>query len=128
VSPSPPSSRFRELLTSIVTVTLYSAEMANRFADQDTVLGKAAPGGRIVKVLYDRLEDIRGGRSAESAFLLGNVIAREIGHLVLPAGTHSNVGLMVPEMNISVAARRPLLFTWEQSEILRRALALATRR
>jgi hypothetical protein len=42
---------------------------------------------------------------------------------VLPTGTHSPIGLMVPEMNISVATARPLFFTPEQSQIIRSTLA-----
>ena len=115
-------------MKSIVTVSLYSAEMANRSGDEDSVVGRAAAGGRTVKVLYHRLEDIRGGRSAQTAFLLGNVIAHEIGHLLLPRGSHSHVGLMVPEMNISVATSRPLFFTLEQIDLIRSALTPAAPR
>jgi hypothetical protein len=120
-----PRCRDDEFMKSIVTVTLYSAEMANRAGDRESVVGRAAAGGRTVRVLYHRLEDIRGGRSAQTAFLLGNVMAHEIGHLMLPTGTHSHIGLMVPEMNIAVATSRPLFFTLEQSQIIRSAL-LAT--
>ena len=88
-------------------------------------MGKAPPGGRTVKVLYHRLDDLRGGHAAEAAFLLGNVIAHEIGHLVLPLATHSPVGLMVEEMSIPVATTRPLFFTLEQSRMIRSTLAAA---
>jgi hypothetical protein len=120
-----PRVRDDEFMKSIVTVSLYSAEMANRAADPDAVVGKAPAGGRTVTVLYHRLEDVWGGRSTPAAFLLGNVIAHEIGHVVLPTGTHSPIGLMVPEMNISVATARPLFFTPEQSQIIRSTLGAA---
>jgi hypothetical protein len=112
-----------EVMKSIVTISLYSAEMTHRSRDPEPVVGRAATGGRTVRVLYDRLEDIRGGRSSETAFLLGNVIAHEVGHLVLPAGSHSSFGLMAPAMSISLATSRPLFFTGEQSRIIRNALA-----
>jgi hypothetical protein len=120
-----PRLRDDELLKSFVTVTLYSAEMASRFPRRDSAVGRAAAGGRTVTVLYHRLEDVWGGRSGQAAFLLGNVIAHEIGHLVLPSGTHSPIGLMVPEMNISMATSRPLFFTPEQGRIIRSTLASA---
>ena|SRR5215471_6401256 len=112
----------RDFLNSVVTVSLYSDEMANRAADPEAVVGKAAPGGRTAKVMYDRIAGIGRGRSADSSFLLGNVIAHEIGHLVLPGRAHSPVGLMVPQMTISVAISRPLFFTLQQSKIIRSAL------
>ena len=65
-------------LKSIVTGSLYSEEMDDRSDVRDAVVGKAPPGGRTVKVLYHRLEEIRSGRTPEAAFLLGNVIAHEI--------------------------------------------------
>src|SRR5262245_61065734 len=58
----------QELLKSLITVTLYSSEMANRFADPEWVVGKAPPGGRTVKVFYDRLSDIRSGHHGEAGF------------------------------------------------------------
>jgi len=116
-----------EFLKSIVTVSLYSAEMASRSTRQDSAVGRAAAGGRTVTVLYHRLEDVCGGRSAQAAYLLGNVIAHEIGHLVLPRGTHSPIGLMVPEMNISTATSRSLFFTPEQGQIIRSTLTAARR-
>ena len=114
-----------EFLKSIVTVTLYSAEMASRFNREDDAVGRAVSGGRTVTVLYHRLEDVWDGHSDQAAFLLGNVIAHEIGHLVLPRGSHSPTGLMVAEMNISMATSRPLFFTPEQGRIIRSALASA---
>src|SRR5262245_3501009 len=120
-----PRVRDEEFLKSIITVSLYSEEMANRSGEGDSVVGRAAPGGRTVRVLYHRLEEIRGGRSAQTAFLLGNVIAHEIGHLMLPIGAHSHVGLMVPEMNITVATSRLLFFPEEQSQMIRGAVAQA---
>jgi hypothetical protein len=72
-----PRLRDDQFMKAIVTVTLYSAEMTNRAGDRESVVGGAAAGGRTVRVLCHRLEDIRGGRSAQTAFLLGNVIAHE---------------------------------------------------
>jgi hypothetical protein len=117
-----PRLRGDEFLKSIVTVSLYSAEMASRSTRRDSAVGRATAGGRTVTVLYHRLEDVWDGRSARAAFLLGNVIAHEIGHLVLPAGTHSPIGLMMPEMNLSKATSRPLFFTPEQGRIIRSTL------
>ena len=50
-------------LKSIVTVSLYSEEMDDRSDVRDAVVGKAPPGGRTVKVLYHRLEEIWSGRT-----------------------------------------------------------------
>jgi hypothetical protein len=112
-------------LKSIVTVSLYSEEMDDRSDVRDAVVGKAPPGGRTVKVLYHRLEEIWSGRTPEAAFLLGNVIAHEIGHLLLPGGAHARYGLMAPEMSIPIATSRPLFFTPAERKLLRSALTSA---
>jgi len=112
-------------LKSLVTVSLYSEEMGNQSDGRDAVVGKAPRGGRTVKVLYHRLEEIWSGRIPEAAFLLGNVIAHEIGHLVLPGGAHARVGLMAPEMSIPIATSRPLFFTPAERKLLRSALTSA---
>jgi hypothetical protein len=44
---------------------------------------------------------------------------------MLPRGAHSPIGLMVPEMNISMATSRSLFFTPEQGRIIRSTLASA---
>ena len=97
------------LLKSIVTVSLYSEEMDDCSDVRDAVVGKAPPGGRTVKVLYDRLEEIWSGCTPEAAFLCGNVIAHEIGHLLLPGGAHARDGLMAPEISIPIATSRSLV-------------------
>ena len=111
-----------DFLKAIVTVSLYSDEMADRATSQDDVVGKAPPGGRTAKILYQRLARLWTGRTAEASFLLANVIAHEIGHLVLPAGGHARWGLMAAEMSLPLATRRPLFFTPAQSRSIRNAL------
>jgi hypothetical protein len=110
-------------LKSIVTVSLISEAMDNGSDERESVVGKAPPGGRTVKVLYHRLEEIWSGRTPEAAFLLGNVIAHEIGHLVLPGGAHARFGLMAPEMTLSIATSRLLFFTPAERKLLREALS-----
>jgi hypothetical protein len=112
-------------LKTIVTVSLSSEDMENRSDVRESVVGKAPPGGRTVKILYHRLEEIWSGRTSEAAFLLGNVIAHEIGHLVLPGGAHARFGLMAPEMTLSIATSRPLFFTPAERKLLRSALTSA---
>ncbi len=62
--------------------------------------------------------------------LLGNVIAHEIGHLLLQSTAHSQAGLMRAEFSrsdLKKAAQRQLRFNNEQVESIRRSL-LARRR
>ena len=62
--------------------------------------------------------------------LLGNVMAHEIGHLLLQSTVHSQAGLMRAEFSrsdLKKAAQRQLRFNNEQVESIRRSL-LARRR
>ena len=58
------------------------------------VLGKAYGPARLARVFFDRVADKATQTSAKVSLLLGSVIAHEVGHLLLPAFSHSPDGLM----------------------------------
>jgi hypothetical protein len=93
--------------------------------------GNERQPGHLAYVFYDRVrnlsvryEDHRGG-------VLGHVIAHEIGHLLLPRGTHSETGLMRADWSrddLEHVVHGTLLFTPWEAALIRKRLAQATSR
>src|SRR6476661_333098 len=89
-------------------------------------LGVAVRGandsGRVAYVFYDRVEPLTEKHQISAACLLGVAIAHEIGHLLLPYGSHSPGGLMRGEWDnrqFLLARDRLLGFTAQQAELIR---------
>jgi hypothetical protein len=57
-------------------------------------LGFADPGVSRAHVIYDRVEALSARSQLSPASLLGDVIAHELGHLMLPSPRHSRRGIM----------------------------------
>jgi hypothetical protein len=78
--------------------------------------------GRVAYVFYDRVQPLAQGHEMSDASLLAVVIAHEIGHLLLPYGSHSPSGLMRGEWDdrqFSLAKGGQLRFTAQQAELIR---------
>jgi len=86
-------------ITPSFTVVLVNAEgqgkEVSRFAD---ALGLAHPSVRRAYVFYDRVAALSVGTPRTIPSLLGDIIAHEIGHLMLPPPGHSAGGIMRPEL------------------------------
>jgi hypothetical protein len=84
-----------ELLINIVTPA-----MSRRMGVAEPTLGLAAvthlSGGKIAYLLFDHIRHVALSSGGEAADILGLVIAHEMGHLLLPFGSHSQNGLMRP--------------------------------
>jgi hypothetical protein len=83
---------------SHLTIFVITAKMAARVQAPKNVVGYAAVTrgemGRVAFVIDDRIQDVAVRSSTERACLLGVVIAHEIGHLLMPFGSHAPSGLM----------------------------------
>ena len=82
-------------------------------------------GGGLVYVFYDRIEHVSGRNQLDGSAMLGAAIAHELGHLLLPSGSHSTQGLMRAGWNRSdiLTADGPgLRFTAEQGARIRAKL------
>jgi hypothetical protein len=81
-----------------LTIIILTKEMAARGQIADGALGMAAVAdegmGRIAYAIYDRVRDTAVRAGLGEADLLGFVMAHEIGHLLLPRGSHVESGLM----------------------------------
>jgi hypothetical protein len=89
----------RERVTAPFTIVLANAEKnpvgASLFVD---ALGVAYPSVHRAQVLYDRVADLNVGTLRTIPSLLGDVIAHELGHLLLPPPGHSPTGIMRAEL------------------------------
>jgi hypothetical protein len=113
-----------------LTLIILSPEMVTRFAPPSTALG-ATPTtlnepGHIAYVFYSRLPS---SSVTDDNQILSLVIAHEIGHLLLPFGSHSNTGIMRGQWLARELRRvglHALRFTPFQAQaIRRRASAMA---
>src|SRR6478735_6337644 len=57
-------------------------------------LGFADPSVSRAHIVYGRVEELTARSKRTAASLLGDVIAHELGHLLLPGGRHSADGIM----------------------------------
>jgi hypothetical protein len=86
----------RPAFTVVVAVAQGQGD-ASRFVE---ALGVAHPSVRRAYVFYDRVADLNIGASRSVPSLLGDVIAHELGHLMLRPPSHSAGGIMRPELEM----------------------------
>jgi hypothetical protein len=99
-------------------VNLLSLDMVESpYTSKDTV-GFATPGSLAANAIYDRIRIVARKQHLPCAVLLGYVIAHELGHLLLPANSHSASGLMMPNLNVELAAAKKLRFTNDQAALM----------
>jgi hypothetical protein len=102
-----------------------NAKMESRGLD---VMGQGAPFIGRAYIYYDRVLKLNPTPPRDVITTLGDVIAHELGHLMLPPG-HSHVGIMRPSINMT--SRRLETFTTHEAaqirERLNRQIALETK-
>jgi len=96
---------------------------------RDEIFGAAFLGedgfGRQTDVFYDRLSDLNRNWNISLPELLGNVMAHEIGHLLLGFDAHAPTGLMRSTWSpaeLWQAEKGALFFSADQSKLIRRRL------
>ena len=88
-------------------------------------MGFAFNGGTLAYAFYRRVEDFSRLRSIPPANILGNALAHELGHLLLPSRPHAASGLMRSnwdrghELTILKNLDTGLAFTSEEARIVR---------
>ena len=98
-------------------VNIVSRETAG-FAVAAWTLGFAEPGSSAATVLYDRVLCLGVKFHIRRDVLLGYTMAHELGHLLLPAHSHSDSGVMRASLDLQRAAEKKLCFTSEQAQII----------
>jgi hypothetical protein len=84
--------------------------------------GEEGGRGRTAFILMDRLSANIDDRRTPFGWLLGQVMAHEVGHLLLPVNSHAATGIMRPSMGAAAFATRPA-FTKEEAALIRRRLS-----
>ena len=99
-------------------VNLLPLDMVEPFYTSKDTVGFATPGSLAANAIYDRIRIVARQQHLPCAVLLGYVIAHELGHLLLPAHSHSASGLMMPSLNLELAAAKKLRFTNDQAALM----------
>jgi hypothetical protein len=117
--------------TEDLTIIVLSARMAERKGLPKDVVGSAAVGrgggGRIAYVLFDRVAAAAIEANWDVGDFMAVVVAHEVGHLLLPNGSHSPDGLMRGQWDVTDLRRtdrRELSFTLGQAELIRERLGV----
>ena len=122
VDPSDASLADWSVLRSILVVHLVHHELANCTKRPDSALGFAVPGSHFATVFFDEIQSLGRPRESDIGQILGNVIAHEIGHLLLPPPGHSVSGIMQPSLQTGLAVHGMLFFTRGEARLIRAKL------
>jgi hypothetical protein len=122
------SDRIEDDLGSAIIVSLLSEAMELQMKARPMVMGIAVPGGRIAKIMYERVEGMAQAANTDLATVLGHIIAHEIGHLLLSQDAHSSGGIMAATLNPQLAARGVLWFSPEEAVVARVRVAVLVER
>jgi hypothetical protein len=108
----------------VVIIKILPQVMAERSGIPQRKFGAAVPPN-LAFILFDRVEKITRDTGFSRPRVLGHIMAHELGHLMLPAETHSAHGIM-SETLISRDCERPgimlLMFTRAQGGRMRQRL------
>ena len=94
------------------------------------MLGVATPtrqdDGVVAWIFYNRIDAHRELFHMETSVLLGHVMAHEMGHLLLPYGPHTHIGIMKGSWDrtqAALAAAGDLTFSREETRKIRARLS-----
>lgn len=109
-----------------ITILILTPKMAAKSPVAEGVLGFAAVAdqgmGRICYAIFDRVRSVALSIPTDESQVLGFVMAHEIGHLLLPRGSHSTNGLMRDHWDVRDMRRIDLLklqFSEAQTSLIR---------
>jgi len=88
---------YPHVATMFTLVLAVEPNRGGEWLHQD-VLGFASPQAHRAWVFWDQIDKLKA-RWPSTAIVLGDVMAHELGHLLLPSRAHSNVGVMRPDVD-----------------------------
>jgi hypothetical protein len=105
----------------------------SRLSRNPGVLGTAASskdnGATTASLFYGRMVQESGRLGVDASLLLGHVMAHEMGHLLLPGGSHTATGLMKAGWDrhqSALASTGRLTFAHNQASLIRARLSVQT--
>ena len=116
-----------DLMLRIIT-QLFASMRADFHEDNLGFAPTSEESGVLATIFFHRIEALTKG--GDTAPLLGNAIAHELGHLLLGSNAHSSTGVMQAHWNrelLKLANRGLLRFTPEQAELMRARIPARTR-
>jgi hypothetical protein len=129
VHPGRSSEPARQYIPGELLINIVTPAMSRRMGVTEHTLGLAAvtllSRGKIAYLLFDRIRHVASVSGGQAAEVLGLVIAHEIGHLLLPYGSHSPNGLMRPSWrpeDFMLDTRPQPTFTHAQADDIRELL------
>jgi len=92
-------------------------------------LGFAGSNQTVANVMWERIEEAASVHRMAAGYLLGFVMAHELGHLLLPPNAHRLSGVMQPDIDFRDVQLHDLWFSPEQAAlILQKVQSIADRR
>lgn len=91
----------------------------------EAILGRASQAGDWAQVFYGRVVAAVEQRQISIGLVLASVISHELGHLLLPPGSHTHFGIMQRAVDLEIPSLRR--FTNEQARQIRAAAATGRR-
>lgn len=101
-------------------VVISTTDRAGRSDPNAASLGRAAHGTGRAYIFYSRILSFARRTGNPTTLVFANVLAHELGHMLLPPESHSASGLMQPQLNVRIA-RMPD-FTPDQKRQIRLVL------
>lgn len=81
-------------------------------------LGFAGSNQTVANVMWERVEEAASVHRMAAGYLLGFVMAHELGHLLLPPNAHRLSGVMQPDIDFRDVQLRHLWFSPEQGALI----------
>jgi hypothetical protein len=113
----------RAFVSSVLQINVVPPSMYQPLGLRTHSAGAAESGTRIAWISFAKVQRSADLAAADLGDVLGYVVAHEIGHLLLPANSHSVGGVMQENVDPKLIAHNRLSFLEQEATLIRRALA-----
>jgi hypothetical protein len=107
-------------------VNLLPDRMTPRAFRRLNMFGFAGSNQTVANVMWERIEEAAIEHRMAGGYLLGFVMAHELGHLLLPPNAHRWSGLMQPDIDFQGVQSHDLWFSREQAALILRKVQSIT--
>ena len=120
--PPEPAER-QAFVATVLQVSVIPPAMHKALGRKGTVVGGAGLNTRRIWISFSRVQETARRARADVSDVLGYVIAHEIAHVLMPAGSHALSGLMQRSVDPQVIAHNRLSFGSHEAQLIRATLA-----